>query len=175
MFKYEQFDFFPWILGVVVIAVAIPAVIALSSSLDTPIRDHKLVMVTPKSVNPVPTDIRPASRPTTVASVPSQSPSRIWQCASNGQKTFSDSPCGADASEHQLSEINRMNVAPVSPMTTYPAYSSFNGDPVPADQYAGDGYVGPSSTQLIISSGREQREHIRGIHERGHRVGLARN
>jgi hypothetical protein len=175
MSKYEQTDFFPWILGGLVIAVAIPAVMALSRGVDGPIRDPKLTIAAPSSVNPVPTTLRPASLPATVVPVPSQSPARIWQCASNGLKTFSDAPCGADASVHQLSAINRMDVAPVSHLTTYPAYSSFNYDPVPMDQPAADDYVGSSSSQLVVISERERREHIHRSHEREHRIGLAHN
>jgi len=168
-------DFFPWIFGGLVIAVAIPAVIALSRSVDEPIRDPKLTMAAPSSVNPVPTAMRPASLPTSVAPVSSQSPTRIWQCASNGQKTFSDSPCGADASLHQLSAINRMDVAPVSHVVTYPVYAPLNYDAVPMDQSAADAYVGSSSSQLVVVSEHERREHIHRAHEREHRIGLAHN
>jgi hypothetical protein len=175
MSKYEQIDFFPWILGGLVVAVAIPAVMALSRSVDGPIRDPKLTIAAPSSVNPVPTTMRPASLPATVVPVPSQSPTRIWQCASNGQKTFSDSPCGADASLRQLSAINRMDVAPASHVATYPVYSSLNYDPVPMYQSAADGYVGSASSQLVVISERERREHIHRAHEREHRIGLAHN
>jgi hypothetical protein len=175
MSKYEQIDFFPWILGGLVIAITIPVVMALSRSANEPIRDPRLTMAAPSSVGAVATYVRPALLPTTVAAVPSQPPTRIWQCASNGQKTFSDSPCGADASVQQLSEINRMDVAPVSHLSTYPAYSSVNYDPAPTDQYMADGYVGSSSSQLIVISERERREHIHKAHEREHRIGLAHN
>jgi hypothetical protein len=44
---------------------------------------------------------------------PTQPTSQIWQCTINGQKTFSDAPCGDKSSLRELGPINRMDPSPV--------------------------------------------------------------
>jgi hypothetical protein len=46
--------------------------------------------------------------------------SRVWQCTINGQKTFSDAPCGDKASVREIGPINRMDPSPVLSRT--PSY-----------------------------------------------------
>jgi len=47
------------------------------------------------------------------AAPPTQPTSQIWQCTINGQKTFSDAPCGDKSSVRELGPINRMDPSPV--------------------------------------------------------------
>jgi hypothetical protein len=39
----------------------------------------------------------------------------IWACTINGQKTFSDNPCGAKSTRLEISPINRMDPTPILP------------------------------------------------------------
>jgi hypothetical protein len=42
-----------------------------------------------------------------------QSTGRVWECTINGQKTFSDAPCGDRASVREIGPINRMDPSPI--------------------------------------------------------------
>ncbi len=179
MSKNEQIDLLPWIFSGLLIAVAVPAVMALTGGTKVTPQAPRVAMVASDSVNTVPVPIPPAPLPATVAPVAPVAPesaTQIWQCVSNGQKTFSDSPCGAGASVHQLSEINRMDATPVSHTTAYSAYPSLNYAAAPPDQDTSDVDGGGYSTsQVIAVSERQRREHSHRTHDLGHRVGLAHN
>jgi hypothetical protein len=178
--KSAQLDLLPWILGGVLVAAAVPAVMALTKGSTD---EAPLVAVASGTANTVPPLApRASSRPQSAATVPlapSQSPKRIWQCVNNGQKTFSDSPCGPDASVRQLSEINRMDATPVSHATpqssAYSAYPSQDYPPASPDQDAADAVIGSSTSQFIVIDERQRREHRHRMHEREHRIGLAHN
>jgi hypothetical protein len=43
--------------------------------------------------------------------------SQIWECTTNGQRTFSDKPCGGKSSLRELSPINGMDPTPILPPT----------------------------------------------------------
>jgi hypothetical protein len=44
---------------------------------------------------------------------------RVWECVANGQKTFSDAPCGVASTVREISPVNRMNSTPAPPPNTY--------------------------------------------------------
>jgi hypothetical protein len=54
------------------------------------------------------------------AAPPTEPTGRVWQCTINGQKTFSDVPCGDKASVREIGPINRMDPSPVLSQT--PSY-----------------------------------------------------
>ena len=66
---------------------------------------------------------------------------QIWECTTNGQKTFSDKPCGSKATLRELSSINIMN-----PTAAWPSARSFPPEP----EYAPD-YSDPSPPQESTS------------------------
>jgi hypothetical protein len=69
---------------------------------------------------------------------------KIWECTTNGQKTFSDKACGPKASLRELSSINIMNpTAPGPPPRSYPS------DPSYAPNYAPDNYY-PNPPQETV-------------------------
>jgi hypothetical protein len=104
----------------------------------------------------------------TVAPVKSKLANQIWQCVNNGQKTFSDSPCGADASVHQLSEINRMDSTAAANATVYPTYLSSAYAATPPNQDSSDGDVGSSANQFTVIGERGWREHRNRMHDHDH-------
>lgn len=120
-------DIFPWIFGgllIVLVAVAIGYTSRIQSDLPTSVPRIQL------SAAPLPAQV---SRPSTVtgrnSGVPTPVPRKVWECAVNGQRTFSDSPCGTTSMIRQLSETNRMDPTPVPPTVTYynppsPRYAS---------------------------------------------------
>jgi hypothetical protein len=68
---------------------------------------------------PTPAPIFAAAQMQTAAP-PTEPTSRVWQCTINGQKTFSDAPCGDKASVREIGPINRMEPSPVFSRT--PSY-----------------------------------------------------
>jgi hypothetical protein len=181
----EQIDLFPWILGGLLIAVAVPAVIALTST-DEPSRVAKAarspVHITQPAIEPVapPAAIEPVSPPATIAPIQAVPTGQIWECVVNRQKTFSDSPCGADAAVHQLSVVNVMDAAPIRRTPAYPTYSPYPVDPAPyaldsTEQDAPDTNGSSATSQIIVINERERREHRPQTHHHEHRPGQVRN
>jgi hypothetical protein len=72
-----------------------------------------------------PPDPSLALDPVQPAGAPMTSANQIWECTTNGQRTFSDKPCGGHATLREMNPLNVMNVAPRSPPTfPYPPDSS---------------------------------------------------
>ncbi len=75
---------------------------------------------------------------------PALPPGQVYQCTTHGQKTFSDSPCGADASVRQLNPVNGMEPTTASPRVPVYSYGPYRtpgmdyGSPPPAEQDAPD-------------------------------------
>jgi len=49
------------------------------------------------------------------ANPPTPPSSQIWECTTNGQRTFSDKPCGVKSSLRELNPINGMDPTPILP------------------------------------------------------------
>jgi hypothetical protein len=58
-----------------------------------------------------------AARPTQSATAPAAPINQIWECTTNGQRTFSDKPCGDKPSLRELNPINVMDPTPTLPPT----------------------------------------------------------
>ena len=83
---------------------------------------------------------------------PTMAPSsRIWECTINGQRTFSDHPCGDKSSVREIGPTNRMDPTPILPYarsyvpeSSYPPEYSYQGgqeDSIPGEQqFANDSY-----------------------------------
>jgi hypothetical protein len=75
---------------------------------------------------------------------------RIWECTINGQKTFSDSPCGTKSSLHEIGPINGMDPTPIPPLArSYAPESSYRPD------YSNQGdqeYSNPGEQQFANNS-----------------------
>jgi hypothetical protein len=61
--------------------------------------------------------------PVVKASAPPVGPtapgSQIWECTTNGQRTFSDKPCGDKPVLREVSALNIMNPTPILPAAHY--------------------------------------------------------
>jgi hypothetical protein len=96
------------------------------------------------AIPPAPSDVAATPRP----QLP---PGQVWQCVFEGQRIFSDSPCGANASIRHLSDLNIMDPAPVIPAQGYgygysppaPYAPEAESTPAAADSDYDSGYWGP--------------------------------
>jgi hypothetical protein len=86
------------------------------------------------SAPPVPATAPPpdpslALDPVQAGGAPMASANQIWECTTNGQRTFSDKPCGGNATLREMNPLNVMNSAPPSPpMYPYPSQSGSEPD-----------------------------------------------
>jgi hypothetical protein len=79
----------------------------------------------PVAATAPPPDPSLALDPVQPSGAPIASANQIWECTTNGQRTFSDKPCGGNATLREMSPLNVMNSAPRSPPTwTYQPDSS---------------------------------------------------
>jgi hypothetical protein len=92
---------------------------------------------------------------------------QIWECTGNGQRTFSNSPCGPNASIRQLNALNTMQASPILASPWY--------EPAPPDapNYTDDN--APSSeNRTIVVLGRNALYDNRRYEHRPPRHGGAR-
>lgn len=155
MDKEAQTDLFPWILGSLLMAIAVPAVLALTKPEDQPVKVVAAMvppappsnssvtasLATPATTNtPATTPIAPtapvsatmSATPAVAAATqsavrPALPAGQVWQCVLNGQKVFSDTACGAGATIRQLSDVNGMDPPPVARMPLYAGYGPYPG------------------------------------------------
>jgi hypothetical protein len=82
----------------------------------------KAVLALPRSAAALPQaglPTAPTPAPTFAAAQPPMSAppmeptSRVWECTINGQKTFSDVPCGDKSSVREIGPVNGMNPSPI--------------------------------------------------------------
>src|SRR5258708_22953197 len=151
-------EFRPWILGgLSMAALAIESGVgwtkdiapndspALSQTTAHPLRDADVANAPP-----------PAPAPTlAVAQIhrvtpPPEQHRQIWECTINGQKTFSDHPCGDKSSLREIGPINRMDPTPILPHSRsyVPESSGQPRYPYPSQQ--ADSY--PSEQQSAANS-----------------------
>ena len=89
-------DLLPWILGGLVVAIAVVGLIVASISKDDPEVRSPKIRPAAGSVAPRPAQSQAALVAT--AAMPTVGiPRHVWECAVNGQKAFSDAPCGVSA------------------------------------------------------------------------------
>jgi len=164
-------DLLPWILGGLMIAIAALAVAVSSTNraVLAPTNAQAPVQASPQTpaviaatATPVPTP-SPNVQITTSASsassastaqsqrmsAPTEPTSQIWECTIEGQKTFSDRPCGTRSSLREISPINAMEPAPVyGDVRSYEA--NYPPDyPYPSEQ-GSDDYSYPGSAGILV-------------------------
>jgi hypothetical protein len=151
----NETDFLPWILGASVFVASIIAIVIASSA-----RTTSSPPVLAARYAPAKAGVQAAALPAIAVQATSHQalpPGRVWQCAVNSQRIFSDSPCGTTSTIRQLSETNRMDPTPVSPSTYY-------NPPSPSDA--------PDYTQSYDNSANDAsvceglKEALNAIHER---------
>jgi hypothetical protein len=119
----KNVDLLPWILGALTMAI-VAAAIAVGHS-------HGSAPTTAQVVNPTappPTHAvvaieapppapaaEPISTPEQVQPVaaPTVQSGQIWECTTNGQKTFSSKPCGDKSTLRDVGPVNIMNSTPI--------------------------------------------------------------
>jgi hypothetical protein len=130
----EDRDLLPWIFGGLSMASVAIAITMAASKPDAPALAvpetealPKAVLALPKAVlaPPKAAALPAAGLPTPpaastfaaaqmqTAAPPMQPSSRVWECTINGQKTFSDAPCGDKSSVREIGPINRMDPSPI--------------------------------------------------------------
>jgi hypothetical protein len=130
-------DLLPWILAGVVVAIAAVGLISASARKDDLDAHSPKIRVAPEppGANPTP------SQPALVASgaMPTiGTPRRVWECVVNGQKNFSDVPCGVGSIVRELSPINRMDPTPTLPPSNYANPRNPNYSPAYEPQYSNE-------------------------------------
>jgi hypothetical protein len=111
MTEKTEADLLPWILGGLVAVIAVVGLIVASINRDDSEVRSPTIRPAAESVAPNPTPFRPALVASGAMPMVG-TPRRVWECVSNGQKTFSDAPCGVGSTVRELSPINRMNATP---------------------------------------------------------------
>ena len=160
-------DLLPWIMGglsLATIAVAVtlsstigtgprklpaPVPAAVSAPAQAPAPSVAPISASAPAPAPIPAmapppDPSPALDPVQPAGAPMASANQIWECTTNGQRTFSDKPCGGNATLRETNPLNVMNATPRSPPTF----------PYPPDSSNGPDYYYPDAPdgQDVVSS-----------------------
>jgi hypothetical protein len=150
-------DIFPWVLGgLLIVLVAVAIGYTSSNQSDLPASVSRIQ----SSAAPLPAEVaRPSAVTARNSGGPTPVPRRVWECAVNGQRTFSDSSCGTTSTIRQLSETNRMDPTPVPPAVTYYNPSS----PSYAPNYTAQSYDNSANDSSVCES---LKEAVNAIHER---------
>jgi hypothetical protein len=167
MDKYS--DLAPWILGGIATA-SIAAAITLRGNVITAPRPLQtpaaaIVAILPSSIaqssRPLPGEAFPESAPPATPAAQFETPvmpvttpaaptGQIWECTTNGQKTFSNNPCGEKSSLREFGPINTMQATPVSryprSYPLEPAYYAINHDDPAMQDFADE----PAQSQVGI-------------------------
>jgi len=165
-------DLLPWILGAILIVIAAIATgIALTNTASNSANTHGRVSskvptqipneaaaIAPTPATPVTTETRPAIPSTAQVGLP---PGQVWECVVNGQRAFSDSPCGERPSIRQLNQPNTMDseMAPLPPAVPYDTPDSGF---IPAASYqSAPDFTNDTnvSQEVILIDERKRREH----------------
>jgi hypothetical protein len=88
-------------------------------------------------------------------------PGQVWQCVSDGERIFSDAPCGAHASIRQLRELNVMDAPPAR--SFYPNPFAPLSAPAPAFAPAppdDSDYADPWGSDVIWARGYARRNYF---------------
>jgi hypothetical protein len=138
----------PWVFGLSMAGVAIALVVSatrpapglsrapLSAAVAVlPAAPAAVPAIAAKSASaPLPAPPPPAAPDLAAVPVPSATPSasgaQIWECRTNGQRTFSDKPCG---DKPVLREVNTLNI--MNPTPVFPAARSYEAEPSYAPAY----------------------------------------
>jgi hypothetical protein len=135
----KDIDLLPWILGALTMAI-VGGAIAVGTNHGSPptpaqATNQKASPPTPAVMTleappPSPADDAAATpdqaQPVAAPTVQS---GQIWECTTNGQKTFSSKPCGDKATLRDVGPINVMNSTPIfEPRRAYQAEANYPPD-----------------------------------------------
>jgi hypothetical protein len=184
-------DLLPWIFGGLSMATVAIAITVGSTNGTAPknVQAPRQIIVQPLPEVEVPTAPARAAAPAPAAAQilaaaqiqtvapPIAANGQIWECTIDGQKTFSDSPCGAKSSLREIGAVNRMDPTPIlpharsfAPESSYRAEYSYPGEQVdsnPGEQQFADNpypvFIGiPFHDRRRPDHGRRPHNHDRG-------------
>jgi hypothetical protein len=119
-----------------VIAKIVPAASAIPQSPPPQSAAEQLPPTAPPGAEPQAFGAQPLTQPPVAAG-------QIWECTTNGQKTFSNNPCGEKSSLRDFGPINTMDPTPVFRRPRFqpdPNYAQ-NDDNQGSQDYADDSYA----------------------------------
>jgi hypothetical protein len=153
-------DLLPWIFGGLSMATVAIAIIVGSNNRPAPKNSPTSSPATAYALPPAPAETVPVAMPVLVpvqaleaaqlqtVTPPMEQSSQIWECAINGQRTFSDRRCGEKPSVRKIGPINTMDPTPIFRSNpSYERQSSYITEyPEPSEQQLADNsypvYVG---------------------------------
>lgn len=182
----HQRDLLPWILGgvsamAVAVAVTVVSTGRPASSTPAPPTTTAPALAPARVSAPVPTPVvtpahetmpqadPAAAQPTARDPIP-VSAGQIWQCTTNGIKTFSNNPCGRNSSLLDIGPINTMPPPPVmnyarsyAPQPRYVPASDERSDDADQDAYGDEpGAESAGNSYTVIQGIRLQRRRRPG-------------
>jgi hypothetical protein len=179
MDKYS--DLLPWILGGLSIATAAIAIAVGSTNRTAPkifqapsqttaqaLPEASALSEAAPAEEAAPAPVLAAAQIQTTAR-PMPPGGQIWECTTNGQKTFSNYPCGDKSSLHEVGPINGMDPTPILPPSrSYEPQSSYQPEySYPSTQESADS----SYPELVVIPFYERRRpehaHRHYKHDRG--------
>jgi hypothetical protein len=153
-------DLLPWILGALLAGSA--ATVAVSAPPATPAPGGAA-----SSSAPAPPPARAATSGAGTPQVAAAAhaplpPGQVWQCVIDGERTFSDAPCGEHASIRQLRELNVMDAPPArSYGYAYPSTPSSAPAPTYAPTPPDDSdYADPWGPDVLWAHGYARRNYF---------------
>jgi hypothetical protein len=120
---HKDSDLLPWILGALTIAIVAVAVAvgtihrpapatSQNPNLKAPALSPALVAIEASPPAPTVESASPPGQVQPVAALPAQS-GQIWECTTDGQRTFSSKPCGDKSTLRDVGPVNIMNSTPI--------------------------------------------------------------
>src|SRR3984957_7750547 len=179
----EDRDLLPWILGALsMAAVAMAVAIGMTgrttsahASSQTPSRPP--ASAAPASTSPASTASSSAAQ-AQPALTQNAAGNQIWECTTNGVKTFSNTRCGSAAVLREVGPINVMEASPASNVHWYGAGPNDAGDyydpsydpnpPQPADNSYPVVVGVPYLERRRLERPRQAAHHDQGHHDQGH-------
>ena len=181
----KERDLLPWVFGGLSAAAIAVAFAAVSTQRDAPHSPARVVAAQPVAPTTLPAPViapAPASaaepgtapRPATLrfkqtAVEPQKPAGQIWQCTTQGVRTFSSNPCGEKSTLLDVGPVNTMSAIPTThyaaayepPPRYSPAYSDQSAQPEAdqySDQYSAD--TGENSYAIVgLARRRPERVH----------------
>jgi hypothetical protein len=135
----KDIDLLPWILCALTMAIVAGAIAVGRSHGSAPTAAQVANLTTsPPTPAVVATEAPPPPPAAESVSTPEQmqpvaaptvQSGQIWECTTNGQKTFSSKPCGDKSTLRDVGPVNIMNSAPILPYSrTYQADANSSAD-----------------------------------------------
>jgi hypothetical protein len=175
-------DLLPWIFGGLLMATAAIVITAASTKRTAPASIQAPSEAFAYTLPPAPADNAPAPTPPASASAPTlpaaqvqtatppmPSTNRIWECITNGQRTFSSNPCGHKSSIREIGPINGMDPTPLlPPARPYVPQSDYDPDyAYPGTQGAAENSYPTAVVIPFIERRRPEHAHRPYRHDRG--------